>query len=133
MSQTNQENIKEIQRLQRALVRYSEKLNNKHYEDKTPLEREIDNISASLLMHLEKLKNRIEKGQPEPEATPMEQLASKMQRVATALHTGQIPDIVANQVVSEFDKALEFFDLAHAAKNAGKTALAKDKLKGLGG
>lgn len=126
-----EEKIEAIEKFISAIRKFSDMTNNKAYRDKNTVEQDNEELVNALFVNLDKLE-RFYKGQYSPsEQTKEELLASKMSRITSALRQGKIP--IMNEVVDEFISALDLLDLASAAKNAGKTELAKDKLKGLGG
>jgi hypothetical protein len=127
-----QQKLEEIRRLQKALIRYSDRLNNKRYEDKTPLEQEIDDITNSLHMHLEKYKRRLKGNQPEEQETSAaDRLASKMLRTSTALRSGSIK--IGEDIIDELDQITDLVNLSNTAKTAAKDTAVRRKLKELEG
>jgi hypothetical protein len=118
-----------IKNLKKALILYSNQMNDRKYEDKSDREQRIDNLNNALFMELEKLKSEIEKGGQADRETKEEILASKMLKISNSLRKGKIS--ILGEVADEFMQALELFDLAREAKEKGKTLALKDKYQGI--
>ncbi len=119
--------LKAIEELKKSLVLYSDRMNDRKYEEKDDREQRIDNLNNALFMELEKLKSESGDGSSVDRETKTEVLASKMIKISNSLRSGQIP--ILNEVADEFLQALELFDLAREAKEKGKTLALKDKYK----
>lgn len=132
MSKNNLEVIKKnAAALKSALMLFSLNEDNDSYESKTPAEREIHNLINALIVKVDKYVYRLENGGQEAPETPEEKLTAKLLGAVNSLTNGN--SVVSCEAANQFCSALDLFDIASTAKNAGKTAMAKDKLKGLGG
>lgn len=118
-----------IDDLRKSLVLYSDRMNDRKYEEKSEREQRIENLNNALFMELEKLRAEKEKGERGDRESKEEILASKMIQISNSLRKGNIP--ILGEVADEFLEALELFDLAHQAKEKGKTFALKDKYKNL--
>lgn len=121
--------LEAIEELKKSLVLYSDRMNDRKYEEKSDREQRIDNLNNALFMELEKLKAGNGAGGRIDQETKEEILATKMINISNSLRNGKIP--ILSEVADDFLQALELFDLARQAKETGKTLALKDKYKGV--
>jgi len=128
-----------IQSLKNALLDFLG-ANGRHYGDLTRLEQSIEDLVQALNTRLDQLLRMADDAGCAPDCgpnpSPREQLADRLMATATALTRGGKVD---REMVSQFDLALDAFDLAadlrrrsDTAKDAGETAAIRAKRESLG-
>ncbi len=120
-----QKEIAAIQKLWDALRVFSDATNGKPYRDKDPVEQDTYEIVNALFMELDKLK-RFYQGKYNPSSrTKKDELSAKLTKMASSIQQCNGP--VDEAIADDFIQAVELFDVARQAKEAGKTHAIKDK------
>ena len=121
---------KEVYDLQKALVHFSEVVGDTEWSDKSERERRISTLANALLMQLHLLvEEQGLEGKESCSVSPTEQLADKFLQVSNAIRNSEKK--IEPEIVDNFNQAIDLFDIAREAKEAGKTMAIKDKYKNI--
>jgi len=115
-----------IESLKNAMLVY---LNQKKGLASAEQTQRIEGLINSLYMELERLQKKMGSPELDENLSKEEELASMMLKVSNVLRKGNVS--VCREVADEFLKALELFELAREAKEAGKLAAIKDRYQAL--
>lgn len=118
-----------IRDLKKAWIVFCAATNERAYRNKNDLEQDTEEIGNALYTTLDKLSLHLDGEYDIPSRSKEEQLGSKMTRLANAIQNGKCS--IDSEVADKFLNAIDMFDLAREAKEAGKTAALKDKYKNI--